>query len=247
MAFKDHFSKQSAAYAKYRPHYPAALFDHLASLAPVRQLAWDCGTGNGQVAVELARRFDRVVATDPSSGQVAQAVQRSNIDYRVEPAEHSTLAAHSADLVTVAQALHWFDFDAFYREVRRVLKPGGILAAWCYGLFRVEPALDRLIDRFYVDIIGPYWPPERRLIDEGYRSIPFPFEKVAVPDFHMEVDWDLDELLGYLGTWSAAQRYLDVHGLDPLQQMVPELAAAWGSPQTKKRIQWPIHLRIGRG
>ncbi len=247
MGFKDHFSKQSAAYARYRPLYPAALFDHLASVAPARQLAWDCGTGNGQVAVELAERFDRVVATDPSAGQIAQAVPCPNVDYRVEPAEHSTLAAQSADLITVAQALHWFDFDAFYGEARRVLKPGGILAAWCYGLFRVEPALDRVIDRLYVDIVGPYWPSERRLIDEGYRSIPFPFEQVASPGFNMEVDWDLDELLGYLGTWSAAQRYLDVHGLDPLQQMAPELAAAWGSPQTKKRIQWPIHLMIGRG
>lgn len=246
MGFKDHFSRQSAAYAKYRPHYPAALFDYVASLAPARQLAWDCGTGNGQGAVELAGHFERVVATDPSAGQIAQAVRCPNVDYRVEPAEQSTLEACSADLITVAQALHWFEFDRFYREAARVLKPGGILAAWCYGLFRVNHAVDRVVDRYYVDLVGPHWPPERRLIDEGYRTIPFPFGEVAAPGFHMEVEWDMDELLGYLGTWSAAQCYQDVHGTDPLERVVADLAEAWGSPQTEKRIQWPIHLRVGR-
>lgn len=246
MSFKDHFSKQAADYAKYRPHYPTALFDWLAQQAPSRDLAWDAGTGSGQVAVELARLFERVVATDPSAKQINNAEAHARVEYRVEPAERSSLEPASVDLLTVAQALHWFDFPAFYAEAERVLKPGGVLAAWCYGLFRTGSEADEVLDLFYTEMVGPYWPPERKLVEEGYRSVPFPLPETAAPEFAMEAEWDLDDLLGYFGTWSAVQGYREAKGGDPVAEIRERLAAAWGSPEAKKTIKWPVHLRVGR-
>ncbi|MGD9786339.1 MAG: class I SAM-dependent methyltransferase [Sulfuricellaceae bacterium] len=246
MSFKDHFSRQAADYAKYRPHYPPALLDWLAEQAPGRDLAWDAGTGSGQVAVELARLFERVVATDPSARQINNAEAHPKVEYRVEPAERSSLEDASVDLITVAQALHWFDFSAFYAEAERVLKPGGVLAAWCYGLFRTGSETDAVLDVFYSETVGPYWPPERRLIEEEYRTVPFPLPETVAPEFAMEAAWDLDDLLGYFGTWSAVQRYREERGSDPVAELRERLAAAWGSPEAKKTIKWPVHLRVGR-
>lgn len=246
MAFKDHFSSHAADYARYRPHYPAELYAALAARCEDHALAWDCGTGNGQAAVGLAAHFDRVVATDASAEQIAQAEPHPRVTYHVAPAPRSPLAGASADLVTVAQAIHWFDVDAFYAEVRRVLKPGGALAVWTYGLQRVAPEIDPLLDRFYRAIVGPYWPPERRHVDAAYRTLPFPFAEESLPVPPMTMDWTLDELLGYLGTWSASQRYLRATGEDPVAQIREDVAAAWGEPGAARRVTWPLYIRLGR-
>ncbi len=246
MNFKDHFSKQADDYAKYRPVYPMALFDYLASQAAERKHAWDCGTGSGQAALGLATHFDRVIATDPSEAQIRNAEPHPKILYKVGTSEQSGLADCNVDLITVAQALHWFDLDHFYAEARRVLKPAGVLAAWCYGLNEIESGIDEIVWRYYRDVVGPYWPPERKLIDERYRTIPFPFMESVPPAFHMEAEWSLDDYLGYLGTWSATQRYRQQQGTDPLPALRVELLHAWGAPQAKRVVKWPIHLRIGK-
>jgi SAM-dependent methyltransferase len=244
--FKDHFSAHAEAYARSRPGYPPALFAHLASLAPSPQLAWDCATGSGQVAIGLAQHFDRVVATDASAAQIEHAFRGERITYRVEPAEATSLETASVDLVTVGQALHWFDLDRFYAEVRRVLRPGGVLAAWCYGRCEIAPDVDAVVDRFYADIVGPFWPPERVFVESGYRTLPFPFERMPLPDFSMHADWTEEELMAYLGTWSAAKRFEAERGHDPRIEIEEVLAAAWGSPHGRRRIQWPLSFLVGR-
>lgn len=246
MAFKDYFSLQAADYAQYRPHYPLSMYDYLAEIAPARDIAWDCATGNGQVAMGLASHFAQVVATDASASQIDSAIPRANVEYRVEPAEATRIPDGSVDLITVGQALHWFDLDKFYREVRRVAKPGGIIAVWCYGGSRFGAGIDEVFRRYYHDIVGPFWPPERKLIEQGYGTIPFPFEQLPTPGFSMEAYWDMRELLGYLGTWSATQLYIKSRGSDPRELIVEDLQHAWGSPGSKRRIQWPLHMKIGR-
>jgi SAM-dependent methyltransferase len=246
MNFKDHFSKQADDYAKYRPLYPPALFAYLASQVSGHALAWDCGTGSGQAALGLAAYFGRVIATDAAEAQIRNATPHEKILYKVAPAERTDISAGSVDLITVAQALHWVDLGHFYAETRRVLKPAGVLAVWCYGLNEIESGIDEIVWRYYRDVVGPYWPPERRLIDERYRTVPFPFAEWTPPAFHMEADWTLDEYLGYLGTWSATQRYRQQQGTDPLPALRAELLHAWGAPQAKRVVKWPIHLRIGK-
>lgn len=245
--FADHFSRSAAEYARFRPRYPAALFSYLASLVSEHTLAWDCATGSGQAAVALAAHFSHVVATDASPEQVAHAEPRAKVEYRVATAERSGLRGASVDLVTVAQALHWFDLPAFYAETARVLRPGGVLAAWCYGQMEVPgTALQHTLDRFYSDTVGPYWPPERRLVEEGYRSLSFPFPEISAPAFAMEASMSREALLGYLGTWSATQRYVQATGHDPLPELMRELAQHWGEPQVPRRVRWPLSLRAGR-
>lgn len=247
VAFKDHFSGHADLYREARPTYPDALFEWLAAHASDRALAWDCGCGNGQASVALARHFDRVVATDPSANQIADAEPRPNIDYRVEPAEHSSLAGASASVVTVAQALHWFDHAAFYDEVRRVLKPGGLMAAWAYSnCFVDESAIDAVKDRLYVDLTGPYWPLERVHVDAGYATLPFPFEDISAPSFPMIALWNVDQLLAYFRSWSASQRYAKAKGADPVAMIEPDLRAAWGDPARVRAVRWWFHLRVGR-
>ncbi len=245
MSFKDHFSTQATDYAKYRPTYPAALFTYLAEQVPEHQLAWDCGTGNGQAALSLTPHFEKVIATDPSAKQIAQATPHAKIEYRVASAEHTDLVSHAIDLITVAQALHWFDFEKFYTEVRRVLKPHGVLAVWCYTLFESEPRVDVILNEFYFDIVGPYWPPERKLLENNYADIPFPLRQINAPRFYMEKEWSLEELLGYLGTWSAVQRFIAQHGEDPRELIRARLAEAWGEASKTKLIKWPLHLKVG--
>ena len=246
--FKDHFSGHADLYREARPTYPDTLFDWLAAQAPDRALAWDCGCGNGQASVALARHFDRVVATDPSASQIADAEPRPNIDYRVEPAERSSLADASASLVTVAQALHWFDFAAFYAEVRRVLKPGGVFAAWAYAACGTgEAAIDGVIEHLYGDALtGPHWPPERAYVDAGYRTIPFPFAAIDAPEFPMIMRWNVDQLLAYLRSWSATQRYIKANGKDPVGMVEPDLREAWGDPPRVREVRWQFHLLAGR-
>lgn len=244
--FKDHFSSHAEAYARSRPGYPPALFAHLVSLAPSHQLAWDCATGNGQVAIGLARHFDRVVATDASAAQIDHAFRHERIAYRVEPAEATSLDAASVDLVAVGQALHWFDLDRFYAEVRRVLRTGGVIVAWCYGRCTVAPDIDAIIDRYYVEIVGPYWPPERIFVESGYRTLPFPFARVPLPAFDMQAEWTADELLAYLGTWSATKRFEAHHGRDPRDEIAEPLVNAWGSRHLRRRMEWPLSFLAGR-
>jgi SAM-dependent methyltransferase len=246
-AFKDHFSGHAAVYREARPTYPAGLFGWLAQQAPARELAWDCGCGNGQATVALAEHFTRVVGTDPSANQIAQGESRGNVEYRVEPAEECSLPDASTDLVTVAQALHWFDQARFHAEVRRVLRPGGVLAAWTYADCATGiAAIDRIKDHLYADLTGPYWPPERAHVESGYRTLPFPFAEIAAPLFPMIAHWDVEHLLAYLRSWSASQRYLKARGEDPVALIEPDLRAAWGDAATQREVRWQFHLRVGR-
>jgi SAM-dependent methyltransferase len=244
--FKDHFSNRAAAYTRYRPTYPQALFAWLAGLTERHDLAWDCGCGNGQAAIGLAPYYRQVMATDPSRQQIENAIPHERVRYAVASAEASGLEPASIDLVVAAQALHWFDFDRFYAEVQRVAVPGGILAAISYGEVRLEGAPEKVVSRFYHDLIGPYWPPERHYVDEHYTTVPFPFPEIGTPSFAMEMEWELEHLMGYLATWSAVKEYERRLGVDPLALIAEELAAAWGDPRQTRRISWPLALRVGR-
>jgi SAM-dependent methyltransferase len=247
MEFKDLFSRQSSDYARYRPGYPDGLFDALAERAPGRRLAWDCGTGSGQAACALARRFDTVIATDPSRGQLASAAGCPGVAYAIGGAERAPLGAACCDLVTAAQAFHWFDQSAFYRECRRVLRPGGLVAIWCYDVFRVTPAVDAVVHELYEGILGPYWEPERRQVEEGYARAEFPFEPVPMPALEMRSRWDLERALGYFATWSALQTYLKRNpgAENPLVSFAPRLAEAWGG-QRERDMYWGLRIRVGR-
>jgi len=244
VTFKDHFSKQAADYAKFRPSYPRDLFDYLGSIAPSRQLAWDCGTGNGQAAVGLASVFDHIIATDASEKQIANAQSHKIVEYRVAPAENSDIGSETIDLIMVAQALHWFDLDRFYGEAQRVLKPKGVLAASAYNLLLINPAVDEVLNRYYYEIVGPYWPPERKLV-ERFDELPFPLPQIDPPKFEMTAQWNLEHLVGYLRTWSSTQRFIVANASDPLKQITDDLRAAWRDPHEIRIVTWPLVLRIG--
>ncbi len=244
MSFKDYFSGVASNYSSFRPGYPTGLFDFLAAGTPGHTLAWDCATGSGQAATMLAACFESVTATDGSQAQLDAAEQRDNIDYRQELAENSSLEDHSVDLVTVGQALHWFDLEAFEKEVDRVLKPGGLLAVWSYAVLTSEPEIDKVIHRLYEDILGDFWTHERRMVEEGYGSIEFDFDELDVPNFAMQASWDLRHLAGYLSTWSAGKRYEEVKGRNPLLLVADELQSAWGDPDREVLIRWPLTLRV---
>jgi SAM-dependent methyltransferase len=245
VTFKDHFSKQAADYATFRPTYPRELFDYLGSIAPSRQLAWDCGTGNGQAAVGLASVFDHVIATDASEKQIANAQSHEAIEYSVAPAEKSGIGSETIDLITIAQALHWFDLDRFYSEARRVLRPDGVLAASAYNLLHIEPTIDEVVNRYYYEVVGPFWPPERELIEQ-FANLSFPFHEIGAPEFEMTAHWNLDHLLGYLRTWSSTQRYIAAKRGDPLEQIIDDLRGTWSNPGQTRSVTWPLILRIGR-
>lgn len=245
MAFEDHFSGHAEDYSCFRPSYPAALYRWLSDSCPGHRRAWDCATGNGQAARALAGFFHHVDATDASSEQIARAMPANNVNYRVARAERSDLGSGSVDLVTVAQALHWFDLDSFYAEARRVLKPGGMLAVWTYRLSEVCPAVDAVVGRLYTEITGPYWPPQHANVATGYRDLPFPFTEVTPPRFEMNCDWTLVQFAGYLGTWSAVHRYHAETGRHALDLVRARLEDAWGDPLVTRTVSWPLTLRAG--
>ncbi len=244
-SFKDHFSGVAGAYRGFRPHSPPALFRWLAAVAPRREVALDVGCGSGQAAVGLAEHFERVHAIDPSAEQISNAIPHPRVEYAVAPAEATGLAPASVDLVIAAQALHWFDLDRFYPEVRRVARAGAVFAAVTYGLTRVDDAVDRVVDRLYHETLEGYWPPERRHVDSGYRTLPFPFPELEAPPLAIEERWPLERFLGYLATWSGVTEYRRRTGVDPLQAVEADLRRAWGTPEAPLRISWPLAVRAG--
>jgi SAM-dependent methyltransferase len=242
----DHFSGVAEAYAQYRPHYPASLFEVLATLTPGHDLAWDVGAGNGQASVPLAECFDRVLATDISARQLANAVPHPRVEYRAAAAESSGLPDGSVDLVTVAQAAHWFNLLTFYQEVERVLAPGGALVLWTYGNPRIngQPVQDAF-HRWSTAVVGPYWPVERHWVDEAYQTLPFPFAEITPPRLELTADWNLRELLGYLDTWSSVSQYRKIRNRDPVPEAAAALAEVWGAEEDRRMIRWPLGMRIG--
>ena len=243
---KDLFSKQASVYARYRPVYPAALFDYIFSFVRQRDTAWDCATGNGQAALVLADHFRKVYATDISEKQLQQAIAHPSIEYRIATAENSGLAAGSIDLITVAQAYHWFDFEAFHLEVMRVATPWGIIAIWGYSLVQCEDAgVQSLIETFYREKIGPYWDAERKYIDDHFTTVPFPYHELPARSFLIEVNWTREDLLGYFNTWSSVQYYMKAHQQDPVDEFARILRPVWDSA-TGKTFRFPVFLRLGK-
>ncbi|AEE53148.1 class I SAM-dependent methyltransferase [Haliscomenobacter hydrossis] len=240
----DNFSTSSAQYAQFRPDYPTELFEYLYSRVSNFDCAWDCGTGNGQVALTLAERFASVQATDLSANQIANATPHPRVHYGVCRAEASPFSAQQFDLITVAQALHWFDFAAFNQEVKRVAKPGALIAVWGYGLLTINAEIDLLVQQFYTGVIDQYWDAERHHIDEAYANIPFPFAAIEKRTFSIEKHWNLAQLCGYLGTWSSVKKYIQQHGEDPLAALYPQLQKQWPEDAVLS-VRFPIFLQTG--
>ena len=242
--FKDHFSERAAGYAVYRPHYPPTLAAWLATAAPARKLAWDVGCGSGQLSTLLGDHFEKVIATDASSAQIERAAAHPRVEYRMEPAESSSLASSSADLITVAQAAHWMKLDAFYKEARRVAREGALIALVAYERTRIDPSIDPIIERFYAGDLAAWWPPERKHIETGYRTLDFPFEPVAAPLFEMKATWTADQLVGYIRTWSAVRAMEAANGPRATNRFEDAVRRAWGTGS--RDVTWPIVVLAGR-
>ena len=240
------FSQASDQYAKNRPQYPEALFAYLSELCTAHDSAWDCATGNGQAAVSLARHFAHVAATDISEEQIQHSITHPRVRYSISPAEHTSFADQSFDLITVATAVHWFDQKRFFEEVDRVLRPNGILAIWSYSFFTIEPELDKLINTEFFAPIDPYWSDGNRQLFNGYQQVALPFEEIRTPDFSMQMDWTLDQLLGFLQTWSAVKRYITDRGIDPVSEIGSTLKPFWGNADKTKLVKMPLYLRVSR-
>lgn len=243
---KDNFSVGSADYATFRPESPAELYNFLLAHVADKNAAWDVGTGNGQVAAVLADHFNSVYATDISAKQLANAIHKPNITYKEERAEHSSLADNTINLITVAQAFHWFDFDAFYTEVHRVSKPGALLAIWTYNLLSIDKgAIDDIINDFYFNTVGSYWDTERKYVDEGYQNVDIPFEEIETPVFPMRKQWNFRQFLGYINTWSSVGHYKRKENADPVILLEERLKAHW-QPDEVKNIDFPVFMRLFR-
>jgi hypothetical protein len=241
---KDHFSKHASQYAAFRPSYPRVLYDFILLQTRARHVAWDCACGNGQVAKDLSPDFDLVYGTDISQKQLDNAFQAGNITYSVSPAERSPFADNSIDLITVGQALHWFRIKEFFAEAGRVGKPGSTLAVWGYGLLSVNREIDAVMNDFYFKEVGPYWDPERKLIDERYASIHLPFERIAAPEFEFSFHWTLDQLNGYLCTWSSVQKFIHEKGINPVPELIERISPMWKGEREK--VFFPLFVQLGR-
>ncbi|NTV99631.1 MAG: class I SAM-dependent methyltransferase [Chlorobiaceae bacterium] len=243
--FKDYFSHNSRSYREFRPEYPEALFRWLAGISPRHWAALDCGCGTGQASLGLADYFQKVYAIDPSVSQITNALPDPKVTYLAVPAEETGFDDGSFDLVIAAQSLHWFDLESFYPEVRRLASAGAAFAAISYGLLSVDAEVDKVLGKLYRDILGPYWPQERRHVDDGYRSLPFPFAEIPVPAFRIKEQWGLERFLGYLSTWSAVKEMESATGRNALQMTGDELRESWGSPDETKLVSWPLAVRAG--
>jgi SAM-dependent methyltransferase len=243
--FHDHFSGLAGVYRDFRPRYPAALFDWMAARSPATDAVWDCACGNGQASVGLAEKFDQVYGTDASAQQIEQATPHPRVRYSIAPAEASGLSEHAVDAVLVAQALHWFDFERFYDEVERVVRPGGLFVAVGYESAAIVPEVDAIVQRLMKETLGSYWPKETRLLQDRYRDMPRRFEPIDMPPLFMTTDWALDQLIGYLSSWSGVQRYRETEGQDPLPAVQAELAKIWGEPSISKRVAWRLVQMAG--
>lgn len=242
---KDHFSAQSKLYARFRPHYPDELYAYLFDLVSEKEAAWDCGTGNGQVAIRLSEKFARVYATDISERQVTYAQKWDNVQYFVCRAEKTDFEVDTFNLITVGQALHWFDFKAFFQEVKRTSKNNAILAVWGYRLLKISDEIDPLIYDFYRNKVGPYWDQERKYVDEGYQNVPFPFEEIKAPEFTIKVRWTLAQLEGFLNTWSSVQKYMKQKGENPVPGVMKKIRPLWQAGQPVD-VKFPVFMRVGK-
>jgi len=241
------FTTVAREYANFRPGYPPELFAWLARVSPSLDAVWDCGCGSGQASTALAGHFAAVHATDAAAEQIAAARPHPRVRYSIAPAEHSGLADGCVDLVTVAQALHWFDVDAFYAEARRVARPGALLVVWNYPRPKfLDAGLERRFLDFYRDVVGPYWPPERRHIEANYSTLPFPFEPVEAPPFGLNLEWKLEQVIGYVSSWSATTRYRKAMGEDPVPMLAESLGAVWPGAGVSVPLRMPLGLRAGR-
>jgi len=242
---KDLFSNHASAYAQFRPHYPQALFDYIVSFLSEKRMAWDCATGNGQAAVQLAPIFDKVIGTEISQAQLDNAEKKPNIEYYNSPSEHTPFADNSFDLITIATAYHWFNHTLFYNEATRVGKNNAIVAAWTYNTIHTDDGdLKKVYDDFYDNITKPYWEPERKWVDEEYKSIPFGFDPLPIKNFETVVEWNREQFKGYLGTWSAVRKFTDSKGFSPLNLIENKIDDTWKEKETKT-IVFPICLRLG--
>jgi ubiquinone/menaquinone biosynthesis C-methylase UbiE len=240
---KDNFSTQADVYAKYRPQYPHGLFEYIMSFVKEKNLAWDCGTGNGQTAKELSNYFEKVYASDISTKQIEHADKKYNIYYAVEPAEKTSIENNTVDLITVSQALHWFNFENFYAEVKRVSKPTAVIAVWTYSLLQIDPVTDKLIHDYHFKTLEKYWDEERKYVDDGYNKIPFPFKKIDTQDFFIEVNWNTEDLEGYFNTWSALQKFIKENNYNPVPDLMKEIKLNWPDSEYRNII-FPIHLKL---
>jgi SAM-dependent methyltransferase len=244
LTFKDHFSKQSSAYKAHRPTYEPRFFKTIASFANNHNLAVDIGCGSGQSTIGLEPYFQKVVGADPSFNQLSNADLGGNTSYFVCAAESIAMADNTFDMLTVGQALHWFEHDNFYSEARRILKPDGAIVVWCYGLFTIDEGVDSVINYFYHDVVGPHWPSERRHVENAYNEIPFEFVNVKRLKIDMTARWDVHAVIGMLSTWSATQKYQDAKKENPIQLIERDLTNAWGNAG-EKAITWPITILAG--
>lgn len=242
---KDNFSKQALQYSRFRPGYPQQLYDFLLQLLPVKKAAWDAGTGNGQVAAKLSDYFEKVFATDISANQLANSVKKKNIFYSVENAQQSSFANNQFDLITVAQAIHWFDFEKFYKESERTLKSNGVIAIFGYNLMRISTEIDLIIDDFYKNIIGLYWDRERKYVDENYSTISFPFKEIKCPVLNNDCEWNVEQVIGYINTWSAVQYFISTNNRNPVDEIAEPLKKLWRN-DLKRKVSFPIFMRAGK-
>ena len=241
---KDNFSNQAAVYAQFRPQYPEQLINYICSFVLEKELVWDCATGNGQSAKLLSNHFNKVIATDISQQQIDNAFKAPNIFYSLEAAENTSLEENTVDLITVSQAIHWFDFDKFYAEVNRIAKSGAVIAVWCYSLLKISEEIDEIINDYHFKTLDVYWDPERKYLDDNYANIPFPFPQKETKSFTIELDWTIEQLEGYFETWSALQKFLKANSCSPIPELMQKIKMHWGDSETRKII-FPIHLKLG--